>query len=227
MEIKLVVFDLAGTTVKHKKEVHQAFIDAFEKKGVQIDYDTANEAMGKSKPVAIREILEAKKLNMEWIDSIHEQFLDNIITYYQKSPEVEEADGTSEIFSYLQEKGIKIGIDSGFDRETTDVLMEALPWGKMNLIDDSVVSDEVENGRPAPDMIFQLMENLGIESAEQVMKVGDTPVDLLEGQNAGCKYVIGVTSGAFEANELMKYPHTHLIKKLEEIKEILQSAPVI
>ena len=42
-------------------------------------------------------------------------------------------------------------------------------------------------------MIRRLMEQFGIDDPQRVAKVGDTPVDLQEGQSAGCGLVVGVT----------------------------------
>ena len=82
-------------------------------------------------------------------------------------------------------------------------------------------ADEVKQGRPYPYMIFKAMEYCNIQSVEEVMKVGDTSSDLEQGTNAGCKFVVGVTSGAFAKSELIKYPHTHLVETLNQIFEIL------
>ena len=66
------------------------------------------------------------------------------------------------------------------------------------------------------------MDIAGIDIPDEVAKVGDTASDLLEGTAAGCKYVIGITSGAFSKEELEKEPHTHLIVHLNEILTILE-----
>jgi len=41
------------------------------------------------------------------------------------------------------------------------------------------------------------MKDLNIIDAHEVAKVGDTASDMQEGTSAGCKYVIGITTGAF------------------------------
>ncbi|MEM9324121.1 MAG: HAD hydrolase-like protein [Bacteroidota bacterium] len=221
--IKVAIFDLAGTTVKHKEEVHNCFMEAFAQEGIAITYNDANEAMGKPKDVAISEILEARSQPQDLVVKIHQSFKQKMIDYYRESEEVEEKDGASELFRWLRSQQIKVGIDTGFDRPTADTLMEALGWYREELIDISVTSDEVAQGRPYPDMILRVMSQLGITDSTHVMKVGDTPVDLLEGDHAKVKYNVGVTTGAFGAEELESFPHTHLIADLEEIKSLLHS----
>jgi phosphoglycolate phosphatase-like HAD superfamily hydrolase len=66
-------------------------------------------------------------------------------------------------------------------------------------------------------MIFRAMERLDVADVRQVMKVGDSPVDLEEGYNAGCGEVIGVLSGAHTAATLSQYPHTCLLESVADL----------
>jgi phosphonatase-like hydrolase len=113
--------------------------------------------------------------------------------------------------------GVKIFVDTGFDRVTTSALLARVKWIDQGLIDGSVTSDEVAHGRPHPDMIFKAMQIAGVREAGKVAKVGDTQSDMLEGTRAGCRWVIGVTSGAYTKTDLEKEPHTHLVEQVPEI----------
>jgi HAD superfamily hydrolase (TIGR01549 family) len=57
-----------------------------------------------------------------------------------------------------------------------------------------VTSDDVDIGKPNPDIVLKACKNLGIEPAEVVM-VGDTGSDLEAGNTAGCT-VIGMNIDA-------------------------------
>jgi phosphoglycolate phosphatase-like HAD superfamily hydrolase len=61
----------------------------------------------------------------------------------------------------------------------------------------------------------------------EVVKVGDTPVDMEEGKNAGCAYVVGVTWGAGKREELEEKGATHIVNKLSDIPDILSNAPIL
>jgi phosphonatase-like hydrolase len=226
MSIYLVVFDLAGTTVRDSDNVHHFLQEALRKEGVPISRDEANAVMGIAKPVAIRQLLEDKladksRINDTWIDRIHQHFVHGMIDFYRHDPAVAEKDGVSETFRKLRETGIKVAVDTGFDRTITDVILDRTGWLRAGLLDASVTSDEVPLGRPHPDMIFQAMALTGIHSAAEVAKVGDTSSDLLEGQAAGCGMVVGVTTGAFTEAELLPWPHTHLIGQVAELLPLL------
>lgn len=53
-----------------------------------------------------------------------------------------------------------------------------------------VTSDEVENGKPAPDIVYKACSSLGVTPSEVIL-VGDTESDVKAGRAAGCK-VIGI-----------------------------------
>jgi histidinol phosphatase-like enzyme len=71
-------------------------------------------------------------------------------------------------------------------------------------------------------MIERSMKEFGITDSRLVAKVGDTPSDLMEGRNAHCGYVIGVTWGAYTREELTKENYTHLVDDLVEILPIIK-----
>ena len=220
MKPELVVFDLAGTTVKDNRDVHRMLQKALLKEGIKISIGEANEVMGIPKPVAIEKLLEDKgftDISNDWISHIHSNFVKEMSRFYCEDESVGENDGASEIFQVLKENGIKIVVDTGFDRLITNALLCRLKWKENNLIDASVTSDEVKKGRPHPDLIFKAMELVGVTDVKRVAKVGDTPSDLQEGTNARCPWVIGITTGAFSHNELLKEPHTHLVENLSEV----------
>ena len=112
-------------------------------------------------------------------------------------------------------------MNSGFSRDIVGVLIDRLGWARRGLLDGSVASDEVPRGRPHPDMMRRLMDQLGVDDSSRVAKVGDTPADLEEGTRAGCGLVVGVTGGTHSRQELEAFPHTHLIGSVAELPALL------
>jgi phosphonatase-like hydrolase len=180
--------------------------------------------MGIPKPIAIRQLLEAMNytaVSDDLIRSIHADFVEDMILFYENDQTVEENEGVSETFRQLKAAGIKVFVDTGFDRPIVDALLHRMAWEKNQLIDGSVTSDEVAHGRPHPDLIFRAMELAGVSDVKRVAKVGDTVSDLGEGTAAGCGWVIGITSGAFTKEQLSAVPHTHLINRIPDVLEII------
>lgn len=225
MKTSLIVFDLAGTTVKDNQDVHRVLQRAMANFDISISLEDANDVMGIPKPVAIRTLLLKHGFNKtsdKLIDEIHSTFVTGMINFYQTDPSVGEKEGATETFNQLRAMGIRIAVDTGFDRPITDPLLERLGWVKNGLVDVSVTSDEVLRGRPAPDLVFRAMELTNIREAQSVVKVGDTPYDLQEGMAARCGLVVGITTGAFSRDVLQEIPHTHLIEHISEIVGLVE-----
>jgi len=72
-----------------------------------------------------------------------------------------------------------------------------------------VASDDVPAARPEPWMLFRALEAMRTYPVWKVVKVGDTPVDMAEGRNAGT-WAVGVTETGNElgltADELDALP---------------------
>jgi phosphonatase-like hydrolase len=204
MTIKLLIFDMAGTTVKDNDNVHAALQQAFATEGIQVSRNEANDVMGYPKPVAIKDLLTLKGYTGPqdaFIQKIFENFQEEMVQFYQHDPQVREIEGVSDLFALLHKHHMKIAIDTGFDRRIADTILNRFGWREKGLIDVSVTSDEVANGRPYP--------------------------DLQQGTVAGCKYVVGVTTGAYTREALQKEPHTHIINQLSDLLPILDIQKVL
>lgn len=225
MGIALVVFDIAGTTLHDESNVAKVLQQTIQLAGVTVTLEQVNEVMGYAKPYAIRYLLQQQQDSRysddTFIQELHSRFVADMKAHYANNPTVREKEGVSAVFAALKEKGIKVALDTGFDKAITDVILERVGWKQQGLVDAVATSDEVAFGRPYPYMIYQIMEELEIRSIQSVVKVGDTISDLEEGTNAGCRYVVGVTTGAYTREELEKGPHTHLVASLDELLSIL------
>lgn len=223
MPVKLAVFDMAGTTVEDDNAVATAFRKAFELYGYTVSEKDVNPLMGYRKPVAIQMMLE--KLNVatdnEMVDDIHREFEIEMIGHYENSSDVRPIPGAEEVLLRLKEKGIRIALNTGFSKKIANTIMNRLQWIEKGIADDYIASDEVSQGRPHPFMIRELMRRTNISDPMQVAKIGDTSVDIEEGKNAGCNYVIGVTTGAFHRDELEPFQPTHIVDSLTEIPALL------
>jgi phosphonatase-like hydrolase len=227
--IQLVVFDIAGTTVRDKGNVADSFIAAFRDFGFEIPFEEAQKVMGFRKIDAIAMLLEKfapeKKDDEMLIDRIHTRFIDTMIAFYKDDEELAPFPHAEKLFSTLQNKGIKVALNTGFTRSITDAILHRLRWDERNTdIDRVICSDEVPMGRPSPDMINTLIGSLGIDSPSKVLKIGDTEVDVEEGRSAACGIVVGVTTGAYSRHQLEEHHPDYIIDDLDQLLPIIEKA---
>ncbi len=225
MKPKLVVFDIAGTTLNDTaNSVNDSFRGALKVHGISATQVEINAVMGYKKKTAIQTILTSlpnQESSPELVEQIHDSFLELINEYYRSSPDITEIEGASQLFGELKEAGIKVALDTGFSRSTTDIILERTGWLQNGLIDASKASDEVEDGRPHPFMIQALMADLNISKSSSVVKVGDTPSDLMEGENAKCGLTVGVLYGTHTRSQLKDFHHDYLIEDITELKTLI------
>lgn len=224
MQIELVVFDMAGTTVSEGGAVYKALRDTLAANGLEVDAEAIHQVKGTDKREALRVLIEQSPMRDELLPglkAIHEDFVERLLLFYRTDPAITEFPGTGETFRRLKAAGIKVALNTGFSRDIAQILIDRLGWQRDGLIDASITSDEVEAGRPHPFMIRALMARLGVDDAGHIAKVGDAPADLWEGKNAGCGLVVGVTGGSSTREQLEQHPHDHLIGTVAELPALL------
>lgn len=223
MDIQLVVFDIAGTTVADKGDVAGCFITAFKNNGFDIPAKSVNEMMGFRKIEAIKRLMDRyypKEASEVLVEKIHTDFINAMVSFYDTTNDLHPLQNVEETFRKLKEKNIAVALNTGFTRKVTDTILQRLGW-ENGIVDMVVTSDEVPEGRPAPYMIRSIMDRLHIHSPKNVMKVGDTEVDIKEGRNAGCGIVVGVTTGSYTRQELETYNPDYIIDNLKEVLTLI------
>jgi phosphonatase-like hydrolase len=237
--LQLVIFDMAGTTVRDAHEVEACFAQAAAATGLHASAARILAVQGQAKR-AVFEQLWREQLGdaasptelTAHIDRSYQEFREVLEAHYCTQP-VLPTEGCLELFAYLKCHGIRIALTTGFYREVTDIILHRLGWdvnldaqrrgNRHAIIDLSISSDEVTEGRPAPLMIQKAMQVFGITDPRQVWNVGDTPSDLESGRRAGCARSLGLTNGTHTREQLAAYPNDGLLASLTELQEVLQN----
>lgn len=219
--IKLAVFDMAGTTVNEDNVVYKTVKKALARSGVEVSLDTVLEfGAGKEKFKAISDILE--ETNIDGVDAraVFEDFKVMLKEDYENL-EVTSYDGVEELFGILRSNGVKVVLNTGYDRKTAQSLLDKLGWATGNQIDALITADDVVNGRPSSEMIDKAMAMFGIIDPEQVLKAGDSVIDIEEGKSANCGMTVGVLTGAQTREQLETAHPTMILNSLDALAGIL------
>jgi len=220
MAYRLAVFDMAGTTVSNTDLVAVILVQTLAAHGFQVGLKDARALMGYPKPEAIRRLLGAAA-NEALVQKLHEDFVPRMIASYRDSGDVAPMPDAENCFAVLRARGIRVALNTAFTRDIAQIIVDRFHWLKDGLIDDMIATDEVAEGRPQPHMIRALMERQGLSDPAQVIKVGDTEVDIREGRNASAGLVIGVTTGAYTRAALQAHAPDHIIDGLNELAPLL------
>ncbi|MFT3933177.1 MAG: phosphonatase-like hydrolase [Chitinophagaceae bacterium] len=217
--IKMVVFDMAGTTVNEDNIVYKTLQRAINEKGFNFTLDEVLlEGAGKEKLQAIKSILNvyAEKDSEDLAKEIYKRFIVMLAEAYATLP-VYAQDNAGELFKALKERNIRVVLNTGYDNKTAESLVDKIGWKKGKDFDGLVTANDVEKNRPNPDMILLAMKQFNITDAKEVAKVGDSIIDIEEGQNAGCSLSIGITTGAHTQQQLQTAKPDYIINNLIEL----------
>lgn len=217
-KIELVVCDMAGTTVRDAGQVPQAFTSALAAHGIAVTPQAINSLRGASKRLAILNLIPEGGDRAARSEQVYATFVQHLARVFNGT--VEPVPGAREAIDTLRSRGVRVALNTGFDRETTDLLLDALRW-RDGVVDAVVCGDEVKAGRPAPYMIFHCMEATGVTDVRCVANAGDTVLDLQAGHRAGVALNIGVLSGAHGRDQLQEQPHTHLLNSVADLPALL------
>jgi phosphonatase-like hydrolase len=240
MPIKLVVLDMAGTTVLDQHEVEHCFKLAAEKNGLLASDARILALQGYAKLLVFHmlweEQLGSSDASIEARAQQSYQDFTVILENHYKTNPIFPTEGCIALFDYLHREGITIALTTGFYRKVANIILDKLGWGQslngnyMNLqnkkgIHISITPDEVQGeGRPSPKMIEHAMKLAGISDKTHVINIGDTPVDLLFGKNAGVRLALGVCNGTHTREQLSQHPNDGLIDTIADLIEIIEHA---
>ena len=227
LPIDLAVFDLMGTVVNDAGAMENALKGVLTHYSVPFTQADLGAMRGAGKTAAFSALvgrtIGAGK-GPEWSQSLagemYVTFKQMLQEEYAKVP-TQEIPGAEATMRWLRERGVKVAATSALDTDLSEPMLEQLGWAE-GLFDCKVSTEEVPQGRPAPYMIFLAMMRTGTVDVRRVAAVGDTPVDLKAGSNAGAGWVIGVLSGAHGLETLGATPHTHILNSVADLPRLLE-----
>src|SRR3954447_801699 len=221
--IKLVVLDVGGTIIEDRGDVPEELKKALANHGVGSTAAEIAKWRGAAKREIIRHFVELQSPppnvdRNQLIKTIYDEFTANLIAIYRSVPPVA---GAEDAIRQLRKSGYLVATTTGFDRAICNSIFRRLGWEQHFAA--TICSDDVAQGRPSPFMLFHAMEAARVNSVAEVMAVGDTPLDLQAGSNAGMRAVVGVLTGAGTAETLEREPHTHILPSVARLPALLAS----
>ena len=154
--LKLVIFDMAGTTIEDKGQVPKAFKEVLQTNGFAVTDDEVHAVRGASKREAIRLLID-QRLERQDNTALAEQTYSDFRKRLQKIYQTEGVhfiDGTLTTFGWLRTKGIKVALNTGFDSVDHGYHCRELDLAADQGVEAIICGDDVKSGRPAPYQMF-------------------------------------------------------------------------
>jgi phosphoglycolate phosphatase len=204
MSRRLIIFDMDGTLVNSSLTIANA-----------INYVRRNLGFEPMEPAYILKHINDHTLNparffyhARAFEPDHEKWFSE---YYTKNHEKELVlySGIKTLLETLKARGDTLAVATNAYRSST---IQSLTYlGIYKLFDDIACYDDVLQGKPHPDMIYQLLDRLNFR-AEESLFIGDGPRDEMAAKAAGVAYIM-VDWGFTE--------HSDAVRSVERLAEML------
>jgi len=134
--------------------------------------------------------------------------------------EVQPLEGSRDLVLALKQRGHTVVMASSAKEQEVEHYLTLL--GAHELIDQWTHSGDVEQTKPAPDLVQAALEKAGGGDA---LLVGDTPWDVEAARGAGVK-TLAVRTGGFSTEELTEAGAVAVFDSIKELMEHLDETPL-
>ena len=139
--------------------------------------------------------------------------------YMELIDEVRPMEDARQLISALRERGHRVVLASSAKPNEVEHYLDLLD--ARDLANDWTTSGDVEQTKPAPDLVHAALQKAGDEAQNAVM-VGDTPWDVKSAGEAGVE-TIAVITGGFSEQELREAGAVDVFESVAELCERLDA----
>jgi len=214
---------MAGTTIDEDNIVYKTLHKSINQFGVSVDLPAVLEiGAGQEKLAAITDIVTkyGTSDDLQKAGEMFTYFKHHLKSAYEEF-DIKPMQNAQEVLTNLRSKNRWVVLNTGYDRATAEFILNKINWKQHTEYDLLVTATEVKNNRPAADMIQFAMNAFSINDPKEVVKIGDSKIDIEEGKNAHCLYSIGITTGAQTKSQLAEANPDAILDNLNELSNFL------
>jgi HAD superfamily hydrolase (TIGR01549 family) len=206
---KAAILDVDGTLVDTNYQHAIAWYRAFRQHGFVLPIWKIHRAIGMGGDQLVGHLIGEEKAD-EVGDDIRaaEKPL-----YKAMIEECEPLEGARELIADLKDRDKTVILASSAKGDEVEHYLDLLD--ARELADDWTMSDDVEETKPAPDLVQAALEKAGTDDA---IMVGDTTWDIEAAKRAGIQ-TIAVMTGGFSADELEEAGAAQVFESIEELRQ--------
>lgn len=217
MAIEVVVFDWDGTLVDSTGRIVECLTEAARDTGMpDLGPDRYRAIIGLGLPEALQALYP--EADQPTRDRLRARYAHHYIA--ADAEPCAPYPGAVGMLEALRARGLRLAVATGKNRPGLERAFRGT--GLAGYFQASRTADETRS-KPDPRMLDELLAEFGVAPSAALM-VGDTAFDLDMARRASVD-AIGVTHGAHDADELLRYNPLALIDHLDEVAGVLDSLP--
>ena len=218
-DFKAVIFDMDGVLVDSEPYHIILEKELFEELGIGVSDEEHLSYMGVPASKMWEEIRKDKHLqaSLEVLNAKHKK---KAVKYFSDLADMEATEGLIDILEWLNGKNVPLAVASSSDRDVIGIILKKA--GLAGYFSNIVCSDDVDNGKPAPDIYLHTASLLNVKP-EECLVVEDSSNGIKAAKAAGmtCVAYTGTSNG--ETDTSMADAE---IGHFSELKEIIRTVPV-
>lgn len=216
--IKVVVFDFDGVLVDSNEAWAEIFNKAANSAGVKKDFTYDDIKPHYGKPYV--EVFKSAHPRFRHDSGVMEAMYSNFIKLASKDDFSNSFGTIAGMKSSLRElrKKYKLAVGSGNCRRLLEKFLKQL--GLIEYFEMVISADDVEKGKPYPDMLIKVIEHFGIKPSEGVY-VGDSEADIICAKRAKMRSV-AVMTGALSREQAEDLNPDCILDDATELGEVLE-----
>ena len=213
--VKGVIFDMDGLMIDSERVTYEGYVIECGKLGLSMDREFYKTLLGRPLPAVFQMFYDRYGRSFPM-----EQVLSNVHAYMEKlfiTEGVPVKEGLRDLLKYLKEQGCKTVVATSSNRDRVDHILELT--GLSEYFDDSICGNEVEKGKPNPDIFLKACQKVNLSPSEALV-LEDSEMGIQAAFSAGIP-VICVPD--------MKYPEApyaekaaRIVDSLTEVQKIIQ-----
>jgi len=207
-----VLFDLDGTLINSIHAIVKSWVRAGNKMGVQFDPNLVRGFIGFSPRVHALKYFKREDIAGKFLKIVQDEFSKIWMD------EVEPYPDSYTVLKSLRDMKIKTAVISSNFKRTVERILERFDF--LHFLDAVVCDDEVERGKPAPDIVLEATKRLKVPPHICIV-VGDTLFDVEAGKRAGAHAILVVRKPIYLAKS--KYLPNYVIPSLKDIISIIKT----
>lgn len=210
----LYIFDFDGTMGDSRRLIVKTMMDTFDHLRIvkpSVEECVKTIGLPLTDCFAVSACLDEKK--SEECAAVYRE----IFQVNNKPGAVKPFEGVIDTLNRLYDEGKTMAVASSRQHESLDILVE--DFDITNLFSMIVGGDDVTQAKPNAEPVNLILSKLGFKPW-QALVVGDAPVDVLMGRNAGTR-TCAVTYGNGGIDELKASKPDYLVDKFTKILEIM------
>jgi len=202
-----VIFDLDGTLIDSYQALFLAFIHTYQNMGLApLTDEEVRRVLGHGVSSTFRDLLGEERVPQAM--SLFRQKYEEVMR-----PNTHLLPGAREVLEALHRRGIKLAVATNKIGQFARELFEYL--GLDGLFAIIVGDEDVSQNKPDPEMLLHAIEKMGLKK-EEVIFVGDSPIDIQTAKNAGIR-AFAVPTGVTKREDLEKAQPTLILDRLLDL----------